>query len=391
MIADAAMARMTFIGAGSYGTAVSSHFAENRQNEVIVYGRNREVISEINQDHTNSRYLGACRISNRLRATSHFPEAVKGAEFLFIAVPAQEVRNITRLLADAIKNDIIIINLAKGIEVESLKRMSQVISEELNGLRFEFEVMTLSGPSFAEDVVNTEKSVALTLGGENRRRLKCVRDLLHSESFRVFACKDLVGVEMGGALKNVFALMAGIMKGAGEGNSYLGEFIPRALVEIDTIKRYFGARRDTARAVSSLGDLIISCTEASRNFRFGKAYSECFSKVLSGADVIKMAFDAIGNKTVEGYHTLKAIYGFVDKKNMFAPIVRELYDILYDGQKTGKGPADAIASFRQADSLRTWENLRTYSRMLGSIFPQFWYRRYASSWKAIGKDIFKNR
>jgi glycerol-3-phosphate dehydrogenase len=184
--------------------------------------------------------------------------------------------------------------------------------------------------------------------------------------------------------------MAGIMKGAGEGNSYLGEFIPRALVEIDTIKRYFGARRDTARAVSSLGDLVISCTEASRNFRFGRAYSECSSKAKPD-DVIKMTFNAIGNKTVEGYHTLKGIYGFVDEKNMFAPIVRELYDILYNAQKSGKGPADAIASFRQADSLRTWENLRTYSRMLGSIFPQFWYRRYASSWKGIRKDILRNR
>jgi glycerol-3-phosphate dehydrogenase (NAD(P)+) len=385
------MAKMTFIGAGSYGTAVANHFAENSQNEVVIYGRNREVVAEINHSHTNSRYLGTCRISNRLKATSNLPEAVQDADFLFIAVPAQEVRNITRLLVDSIKNDIIIINLAKGIEVVSLKRMSQIISEELKKLEYYFDAMTLSGPSFAEDVVNPAKSVALTLGGKNRRRLKSVRDLLHSDSFRVFACKDLVGVEMGGALKNVFALMAGIMKGAGEGNSYLGEFIPRALVEIDTIKRYFGARRDTARAVSSLGDLIISCTEASRNFRFGKAYSECYSKAKPDDDVIKMAFDAVGNKTVEGYHTLKAIYGFVDKKNMFAPIVRELYDILYDGQKSGKGPADAIASFRQADSLRIWENLRTYSRMLGSIFPQFWYRRYASSWKAIKKDLLRNR
>jgi glycerol-3-phosphate dehydrogenase (NAD(P)+) len=385
------MAKMTFIGAGSYGTAVASHFAQNSQNEVVIYGRNKEVVAEINQNHTNSRYLGTCCISSRLKATSDLQEAVQSADFLFIAVPAQEVRNIARLLADTIKNDIIIINVAKGIEVVSLKRMSQVISEELKKLEYYFDAMTLSGPSFAEDVVNPAKSVALTLGGKNRRRLKSVRDLLHSDSFRVFACKDLVGVEMGGALKNVFALMAGIMKGAGEGNSYLGEFIPRALVEIDTIKRYFGARRDTARAVSSLGDLIISCTEASRNFRFGKAYSECYSKAKPDDDVIKMAFDAVGNKTVEGYHTLKAIYGFVDKKNMFAPIVRELYDILYDGQKSGKGPADAIASFRQADSLRIWENLRTYSRMLGSIFPQFWYRRYASSWKAIKKDLLRNR
>ena len=376
---------MTFVGAGSYGTAVASHFAKNSQNAVTLFGRNPEIVDEINREHTNSKYLGTHKVSERLKATSNLQDAVLGADFLFIAVPAQVVRHVTRLLKDAIRNDIQVINLAKGIEIESLKRMSQVISEELKGFDFAFDVMTLSGPSFAEDVVNPEKSVALTLGGKNRQRLRSVRGLLHSDSFRVFACKDLVGVEMGGALKNVFAIMAGIMKGAGEGNSYLGEFIPRALVEIDTIKRYFGARRDTSRAVSSLGDLIISCSEASRNFRFGRAYAECYSKAEPGDDVVTMAFDAIGNKTVEGYHTLRGIYRFVDEKNMFAPIVRELYDILYDSQRTGKGPADAIASFRQADSLRTWENLRTYSRMLGSIFPQFWYRRYSSGWKAIRK------
>jgi len=385
------MAKMTFVGAGSYGTAVASHFSKKNQNEVILFGRNREVVDEINREHTNSKYLGTQRISHHLKASSDLQDAVQGADFVFIAVPAQEVRSVTKLLKDVLKNDSVVINLAKGIEVESLRRMSQVISEELIGLKFKFQVMTLSGPSFAEDVIDPEKSVALTLGGEKRRRLKYVRDLLHSDSFRVFACIDLAGVEMGGSLKNVFAIMAGIMKGAGEGNSYLGEFIPRALVEIDTIKRYFGARRDTARAVSSLGDLIISCTEASRNFRFGRAYSECYSKTKPDDDVIEMAFDAIGNKTVEGYHTLRGIYRFVDEKNMFAPIVRELYDILYENRKLGKGPTDSIASFRQADSLRTWENLRTYSRMLGSIFPQFWYRRYASSWKAIKKDILRNR
>lgn len=362
---------MAFIGAGSYGTAVASHFARNSQNEVILFGRNREIVDEINREHTNSKYLGTHRVSDHLKATNDLFEAVRATDLLFIAVPAQEVRSVTRLLRDVLNTDCVVISLAKGIEVESLQRMSQVISEELKGLNFKFQVMTLSGPSFAEDVIDQEKSVALTLGGEKRRKLKDVRDLLHSDSFRVFACKDLVGVEMGGALKNVFAIMAGIMKGAGEGNSYLGEFIPRALVEIDTIKRYFGARRDTARAVSSLGDLIISCTEASRNFRFGRAYSECCAKAKPDDDVIELAFDATGNKTVEGYHTLRGIYRFVDEKNMFAPIVRELYDILYENRRFGKEPTDAISSFRQADSLRTWENLRTYSRMLGSIFPQF--------------------
>jgi len=368
--------RIAFIGAGSYGTAVAHHLALTLQQEVLIYGRNPDVVAEINTQHTNERYLGEHSLSPFLKATEDLGRTVTDADLLMIAVPAQSVRAVVSQIRQYIRKQTTIVNLAKGIEVDTLKRMSEVICESLQGVLPRCQIMTLSGPSFAADVVDPDKSVALSLGGEKRSDLKRIRDVLHSQSFRVFACRDLVGVELGGALKNVFALMAGLMKGAGEGNSYLGEFIPRALVEIDTIKRYFGARRDTSRAVSSLGDLIITCSEASRNFRFGKAYAQCFAEAQPMEDVTEMAFKAIGNKTVEGYHTLKPIHRFVSEKNMFAPIVRELYDILYDAKKTGKSPKDAIASFRLADSMRTWENLRTYSRLLSAIFPQNWYRRY---------------
>jgi len=362
------MTKFAFFGAGSYGTAVAHHFASRDGYEVILCGRDPEVVEEINSQHRNTRYLGDHPLSHELRATTDLGEAVDGADCLFLAVPAQTMRAVMGRVREFIQQDITLISLAKGIEID--------IAESLTGIGPDVEVMSLSGPSFARDVVDPDKSVALSLGGRSRHRLRKIRALLHSPSFRVFGCKDLAGVEWGGALKNVFALMAGIMKGAGEGDSYLGEYIPRALVEIDTIKRYFGARRDTSRAVSSLGDLIITCSEASRNFRFGRTYVACFEKAGSCQETVEKTFEALGSTTVEGYHTLKAIHRFVCEKHMFAPIIRELYDILYDCEKTGKSPADAIASFRQADSLRTWENLRTYSRILSSLFPRIWYRRY---------------
>ncbi len=370
------MTKFAFFGAGSYGTAVAHHFASRDGYEVILCGRDPEVVEEINSRHRNTRYLGDHPLSLELRATTDLEEALDGAECLFLAVPAQSMRTVVGEIREFIRRDLTLISLAKGIEIDTRKRMSEVIAESLTGTGTEVEIMSLSGPSFARDVVDPDKSVALSLGGRSRHRLRKVRAQLHSPSFRVFGCKDLEGVEWGGALKNVFALMAGIMKGAGEGDSYLGEYIPRALVEIDTIKRYFGARRDTSRAVSSLGDLIITCSEASRNFRFGRAYVACFEKAGSCQETVEKTFEALGSTTVEGYHTLKAIHRFVCEKHMFAPIIRELYDILYDCEETGKSPADAIASFRQADSLRTWENLRTYSRILSSLFPRIWYRRY---------------
>ena len=370
------MTKFALFGAGSYGTAVAHHFASREGYEVSLCGRNPDVVEEVNSRHLNSRYLGDIPLSPSLRATTEPEEALDGADCVFLAVPAQSMRSVMGEIRESLHGDSTLISLSKGIEIDTRMRMSEVISEYVTGTGPRPEIMSLSGPSFARDVVDPEKSVALSLGGRSRRRLRQVRTLLHSPSFRVFGCKDLAGVEWGGALKNVFALMAGIMKGAGEGDSYLGEFIPRALVEIDTIKRYFGARRDTSRAVSSLGDLVITCSEASRNFRFGRAYVECFKKAGSCGEAVDLTFEAVGSTTVEGYHTLKAIHRFVSEKNMFAPIIRELYDILYDCEKTGKSPADAIASFRQADSLRTWENLRTYSRIFSSLFPRIWYRRF---------------
>jgi glycerol-3-phosphate dehydrogenase (NAD(P)+) len=376
-------ASFAVVGAGSYGTAIAHHFASCADHEVILYGRDPDVVAGINTRHHNPRYLAGYSLSPRLAATTDLSEAVQGAAAVFLAVPAQSMRQVIGDVRGHLHEAAVVISLAKGIEIRTLRRMSEIIASSLREAGRSNTVTALSGPSFARDVVDPEKSVALSLGGRSRRRLKQVREQLHSPRFRVFACRDLAGVEWGGALKNVFALMAGIMRGAGEGDSYLGEFIPRALVEIDTIKHYFGARRDTSRAVSSLGDLIISCSEASRNFRFGRAYVEGFVGTRSGPAAVEFAYSAVGSRTVEGYHTLQAIHRFVNEKSMFAPIIRELYDILYDADRTGKSPADAIASFRQADSLRTWENLRTYSRILGIMFPRHWYRRHRDA-KALG-------
>lgn len=370
------MKKMVFIGAGSYGTAVANHVAEKHKDSahVLIYGRDKKTVDEINLNHRNTKYLSGHELSRHLKSTSDLDEAVTVADYIFMGIPAQHVRKMTSQIRNYVITDVEVINLAKGVEVDSLKRMSEVIGEELNGIKPSYNIMTLSGPSFAKDVVDPKKSVVLSLGGNRKRRLEKTREMLHTNSFRVFACKDIVGVEIGGALKNVYAIMAGIMKGAGEGDSYLGEYIPRALVEMDSIVRHFGARRDTTRGVSTLGDLIITCSESSRNFRFGEAFARTGS-----------IEEAMGGKTIEGYHTLEAMHKFVESKNMFAPIIRELHEILYE---SSKDPKDAITSFRQADSLRTWENIRFFSKVLGKVLPKFWYRRHDFSFDGMKREFF---
>ncbi len=383
------MTKISFIGSGSYGTAVAHHvaekYAEQADTEVIIYGRDNDIIDEINQEHTNNKYLNSAPLSKNLKATSSLEEAAREADHLFISVPAQQVRKVIQGCKSYIPQKTKLTNLAKGIEVDSLKRMSQVIYEETKTSKN--QILTLSGPSFARDIVNPNGSVALTLGGSSENYIEEVRDLLHTTDFQVFGSDDLVGVEFGGALKNVYAIMAGIMKGSGAGDSYLGSYIPRATVEIDTISRFFGAHRDAARGLSGAGDLIITCSEASRNFRFGRCYAECFQEAQCGEKAIEMANERLGHKTVEGYHTLKAIHQFVTDHNMFAPIVRELNDILYHPKESGKSPKDAITSFREQDGIRKWEKRPLISRMLGRVMPHLWYRRESFSISDIKEEL----
>ncbi|PIN69807.1 hypothetical protein COV93_03965 [Candidatus Woesearchaeota archaeon CG11_big_fil_rev_8_21_14_0_20_43_8] len=372
--------KATVLGAGSYGTAIAHHLAQcDEQIEVVVlYDINQNIISHINIEEKNIGFYPDLKLSNKISATNQLDNAIDNADIVFFSTPAQKVRDVARKMRRSVRKDAYLINLSKGLEMGSMKRMSQVIKEELKGSVLEDRVMTLSGPCFAGDIIDPVRSVTLSLGGTSRPEMHKIRSLLHTDSFRVFNCKDLVGVEFGGALKNVYAIMAGMMKGSGEGESFRGEFISRALVEIDTIMRYHGADRDTSRSVAALGDLIISSDEPSRNFRFGSAYAQC--------EDVECAFEKVGTTTVEGYHTLKALHRFVDDANMFAPMVRELYDILYNPD-SDKSARDCIRDFRRADSVRADENLRTYSKVLGSLFPRFWYRRHDMGYERIKKEF----
>lgn len=377
--------KVSVLGSGSYGTAVAHHLAEKNGDEVHLYGRDPSVVAEINSNRTNTKYLGDGKLSNKLAATTDLEEAVNDVDYLFVAVPAQQVRRFMQRVEGYINSKTRIVNLAKGIEVKTFKRMSEVIKEESKVRKG--NILTLSGPSFARDIVNPDGSVALTLGGIDERTVQETRDLIHTTDFQVFGSTDLVGVELGGALKNVYALMAGIINGSGGGDSYLGAYLPRATVEIDTISRFLGAHRDTMRGLAVEGDLTITCSEASRNFRFGKFYAESYNEVMCGEKAITLANEKLGFKTVEGYHTLKAIHRFVTDYNMFAPIVEELFDIFYRPKESGKSPRDAITSFREQDGIRQWENRPLASRVVGRVLPSLWYRRKSLLVKDMWKEL----
>ena len=194
------MTKFAFIGAGSYGTAVAHHFASREGYEVLLCGRDPDVVEEVNSRHLNSRYLCDIPLSPSLRATTEPEEALDGADCFFMAVPAQSMRSVMGGIRESMHGNLTLISLAKGIEIDTRMRMSEVISESVTGTGPRPEIMSLSGPSFARDVVDPDKSVALSLGGKSRHRLRWVRALLHSRRFRVFGGKVLAGVEGGGGL-----------------------------------------------------------------------------------------------------------------------------------------------------------------------------------------------
>ncbi len=372
------------IGGGSFGSAIAYHLAnkysDNKETRIILYCRNAEMVCELNEKQTNNRYCPDISFPQKLEATSSLEDAINQSDFLILAVPAQAMRSICRLIAPYLTKPVTIINLAKGIEMDTFKRMSIVIQEELKTCPHRLNIMTLSGPAFSRDILQ-KRPIGVTLAGKNKKHLLETRILFDTPLFDIKITKDIKGVELGGALKNVFAIMAGMMEGLEMGQSIYGDFLTRSIVDMKTISTYLGAKRATLDGRSGLGDLDITCTENSRNFRFGREYARVHQELtqqgkISG-DVLEKTFTSLNTRTVEGYFTLKPIYDFCTTKNMFVPIINQLYNVLYENKCS---PQDAIQNYRIQDKIRIRENRLTLSRVLFFLFPKLWYRREQGPW-----------
>lgn len=251
--------KVTVIGAGAWGTALAQAAALAGR-AVLLVGRDAGVVAEINARHTNSRHLGAQALAPAIRAATAFAPA----DLVILAVPAQASR---AALAGLELAGVPVVLSAKGLEQHSLKRQSEVLAEAAPGaLPF-----VLSGPSFAADVA-AGRPTAVTLAGDDDRATEDLAAALAGPSFRPYAAGDRIGVELAGALKNVYALAAGAVEGAGLGASARAALIARAYAELGRILPALGGRAETLAGLAGLGDLTLSCTSAqSRNYRHGMA------------------------------------------------------------------------------------------------------------------------
>jgi len=255
--------RAAVIGAGAWGTALAQAAAMAGRSVALV-GRDREVIEEINQRSTNSRYLGATRLSERITAVDHLDDA---ADFIILAVPAQQTRQVIASVGAHRFGDKPVVLSAKGLEANTLKRQSEVLAEVVpDAMPF-----ALSGPSFAEDVA-AGRPTAVTLAGDDASDTSEMAAALAGPALRPYAADDRIGVELAGALKNIYALAAGAVEGAAFGASARSALIARAFAEMSRFVTAMGGSHSTLAGLAGLGDLTLSCTSVqSRNYRAGIA------------------------------------------------------------------------------------------------------------------------
>lgn len=310
---------ITVVGAGSWGTALAQVLCDNKNN-VTLYDLNQEVVNDINQNHQNSRFFDDLKLPSSLVATTNLKEAMKDAQMILLSVPTKVIRDVLKSINQELDHSVMIINASKGIEPGTHKRVSEIVKEEIDPKHLEAFV-ALTGPSHAEEVI--ERAVTtVTCASTVADKANIIQEMFNNQYFRVYRVNDLIGVEIGGSIKNVIALAAGIIAGLGYGDNAKAALITRGLVEIKRLGIAVGANEETFSGLSGLGDLIVTCTSVhSRNWQAGY-------KIGSGSN-LQEAIDSM-TMVVEGVRTCQATYEMAQDLQIEMPIVETVYEVIFN-------------------------------------------------------------
>lgn len=337
--------KVTILGAGSWGTALGIVLADNGH-EVRLWSYNEDQVNEINTYRTNERYLPGIQLEGKIHAYAEMSSALHNVKTIVIAVPTKAVREVVRKIARIIKNPVIVVHVCKGIEPDTLKRVSEMITEEMPEHLME-DLVVLSGPSHAEEV-SRRQPTTVAVSSKNIRAAEYIQDLFMNANFRVYTNEDIVGVEIGGALKNIIALAAGISDGLGYGDNAKAALITRGLAEISRLGTKMGANPLTFLGLTGIGDLIVTCTSVhSRNWRTGNA--------LGKGKSLNQILEEMG-QVVEGVRTTKAAVQLVEKYNVTMPISSILYKVLFENLKP-KEAVDELMSRRKTHEMEDLTNI----------------------------------
>jgi glycerol-3-phosphate dehydrogenase (NAD(P)+) len=305
------------LGAGSWGTALAIQFARSGH-PTRLWGRDSAQLSAMTRERRNQRYLPEAPFPEALTVVPDVGAALDGAQDVVISVPSHALRGLLRELAPRFAPDVRLAWATKGFELDTGKLPHQVAREVLGD---KFPVAVLSGPTFAKEV-GVGLPTAMTIASPNAEFATALAKSLSSSNFRAYTSTDIVGVEVGGAVKNVLAVAAGLSDGLGFGANTRIALITRGLAEMTRLGVALGAQKETFMGLAGLGDLVLTCTDnQSRNRRFGLA--------LAAGKSVKEALQEIG-QVVEGYQAARAVYLVAQREKVSMPIVEGLYKALYE-------------------------------------------------------------
>lgn len=323
--------RIGVIGAGAWGTALAKHLSEKGLRTVL-WAYERDVVDSIASKHENQLFLPGVVLPPSLRVTNTLAEAVEECDGLLFVVPSHVARLVLQQIAPLLSRAIPIVSATKGVEEDTFKLMTQVIQDVLPPSHHD-RLMVLSGPSFAMEV-SQGKPTALCLAGTDASLVESFQTAFMTSSLRIYADSDVVGVQLGGALKNVMALAAGVVDGLGLGYNTRAALITRGLAEMVRLGSAMGADPRTFYGLSGVGDLALTCTgPLSRNHtvgvRLGKG--EKLETILGGMQAV-----------AEGVRTSRAAAGLALRHRVEMPIVREVNAVLFDGKSCSKAVSDLM-------------------------------------------------
>jgi len=335
-----AVKNISVLGAGSWGMAIAA-LLDNNDARVKLWEFNRDDYEKISQLRCHPDKLDRIKLAPGIEVTNDLAFALDGADWLVLAIPSQSLRSVLVQLKNNPVRAAGFINLAKGIENGSLKRMSELIIEELEVSPE--QVATLSGPSHAEEVV-ADLPTAVVAAGSSEEFTARIQQLFSNRTFRVYQSDDLLGVELGGSLKNIIAIAAGITAGLGMGDNTMGALITRGLAEIARLGIEMGARAETFAGLSGIGDLVTTCASRhSRNRYVGEKIGrgELLADILAGMKMV-----------AEGVATTRSGQALAQQRGVEMPITHEVYQVLFDDKPAAAAVEDLMGRSLKAEIWR---------------------------------------
>jgi len=324
--------KITVLGAGAWGTALA-RLLHQGDIEVTLWGHNPKHLDDLKQTRINARYLPGIKLPTSLKLETDLLKAVKGSECLVVALPSKAFRTVTNRLSGYTN---LVVSVTKGIEFDTGLTMCGILNETMPKAVH----ATLSGPSIAHEVARNIPT-AVVVASTDDKAAQTVQQLFHRPAFRVYRSNDMQGVELGGAIKNVIAIAAGVCDGLGFGDNSKSALITRAIVEIRRLGVACGAQAETFYGLSGLGDLTVTCfSKHSRNRTFGE-------RLGKGEEISQILFTGV--HVAEGYPTACSAHQLAQKKNVDAPLINEIYAMLYEGKNAAQAVHDLLSRDLKAE------------------------------------------